>query len=559
MGAARDILQWLDAVPARNETLAWLCWAGTLALALRATPDHAKRSWARRGALFATAVLLTLFAFRWPIWFAPQELNPDESQALAGARTLLDYPVYWKYVDGTTHGPLVEFFLVPFGWLGLPLNYVTARLAATLLQGLTLLGAWAALRRLTDERAARLAVIPALTFWCCVHWADYTHYSTELVPIALIAGALWAATVALLAGPLARPAALGWVAAAGAALGAVPYAKLQGVPLALLAGVGILGAIALRRRETGAARVAVATCAGALVPSAILAVFLTIFGLWGQFNAAYIESNLGYVDTKPTGFMDMCTDFFALIAQGQSYAWFFLPALGYALWQGRAAWLEAATPRRALLLAAWAAIAVGFYSVITPGRMLAHYLQLLVLPLTVLVGLLFAAAAGRGTRGATWALAILLLVTVAPQINRRATGYNIYTGRMAEHLAQQPLPATAVLRAQAQPGDRLAMWGWQAQLYVETGMPQGTREAHTAYQLNPGELRSFYRDRYLRDMTRRRPEWFVDAVGPQGFGYTNREVDGHETFAELAAFVRENYAFVTEAGGLRIYRLKARP
>jgi hypothetical protein len=559
--AARGILHWLDAVPARNETLAWLSFAVTLALALRAPLDRPGAAQSRRANLadrwaFALAVLVTLTAFRWPVWFAPNELNPDESQALAGARTLLDYPVFWKYVDGTTHGPLVEFFLVPFGWLGLPLNYVTARFAATLLQGLTLLGAWGALRLIIGERAARLALFPALTFWCCVHWADYTHYSTELVPGALIAASLLAAATGLLGGALNRRAALGWLASAGAALGAVPYAKLQLVPLALLAGAGVLAALFARRAEPGTGRLAAATIAGALTPSAIVAIFLTIFGLWGQFQGAYIQSNLGYVDAKPTGFMDMASDFFALITHGQSYAWFFVPTLGYALWHGRATWTESDASRRALLLGAWLAVAVGFYSVVTPGRMLAHYLQLLVLPLTGVAALHFATTITRGgARAATLATVVFLLITLAPQMARRATGYHIYTGRLTEHLAQPPLPASAVLLTHAQPGDRLAMWGWQAQVFVETNLPMGTREAHTAYQLNPGPLRDFYRQRYLRDMTRRRPEWFVDAVGPHGFGYTNRTVDGHETFPELAAFVRANYRFVTEAGGLRIYQL----
>ncbi len=558
MSAGGDLLLWLDAVPARNSTLGYTLLAATLALAVAPLFRGERRRFWDSGWLFAGAVLLTLCAFRWHIWFINYELNPDESQMIAGARTLQDFPVYWKYVDGTTHGPLGEYFLVLLGAFGLPMNFVTARFGATLLQVITLLALWGTFRRVASEGAARLAIAPAFVFWSLVYWPDHIHYSTELVPMALVALGLWLFAETLWARPWTSRRAAASAFAGGTALGAVPYAKLQLVPLGLVVGGLMLAALAWRRREAGALRVAAGTVGGALFPSVVTAIFLTIFGLWGQFEVAYIQSNLGYMGEKPTGLVDMASDFFALITHGQTYVWFILPTVAYALWTGRDTLRDSTTRMRVLIWAAWGALAVGFYCVIAPGRMFGHYLHAFTLPAAFLAGLHCAVGLDRatGTR-ARWALiAIFLAFTAVPQVFRRATGFNIYAGGLAAHRAAAPLPASAYLRAHARPGDRLAMWGWQSQVWVETGLPQGTREAHTAYQLNPTPLRDFYRSRYLRDMQRRQPEWFVDVVGPSGFGYVNRAVDGHETFPALGAWVSERYALAAEVGDVRIYRLK---
>ena len=59
--------------------------------------------------------------------------NPDEPQMIAGAITLERFPVYWEYVDGTTHGPLANVPLLIGNALGLPLDYAGARFVAGVL------------------------------------------------------------------------------------------------------------------------------------------------------------------------------------------------------------------------------------------------------------------------------------------------------------------------------------------------------------------------------------------------------------------------------------------
>lgn len=559
-----QILVWLDAEAVRFHALTWLMFLATVALALAPSCNSSGtrlRSWAHP-AWFVGAVILTLCACRWPTWFAPNELNPDESQMLAGAITLRDFPVYWKHVDGTTHGPLTDYFLLVFAWLGLPLNYVTARAAATVLQAVSLLGVWGAVRRTGPEVAARVGILPGVAFWSFTHWADHVHYSSGLVPIALIAAALW-----LLVGALAREdwtdAGTIWRAGLGGlALGAVPFAKLHLALVGLALGLGALGCWVWQRSRPGALRAAWACAVGALTIPLVVAVFLAIYGLWPQFWIAYIQSNLGYVGHKPTGFTDMISDFFGLLSHGYFFVWFCVPAIGYALWQGQKILEHERGFLRTMIWLGWALTAVALISIILPGRMFSHYLQIAVVPVLFVTSLHLASITARRSQtglGTASTLAFFLFLTVAPLLWRHYTGFNIYLGHYAANRILLPLPESRYLLERASPGDRLAMWGWHAQVHVETGLPQGTRDAHTAFHLYAGPLREFYRARYLRDITRNRPRWFVDAVRPQGFGFTQRQVDGHETFAPLADFVASHYEFMDEIEGCRIYRLRDEP
>ena len=564
MSVLREFLfnfaSWLDAEPIRYALLAWTCLSLTVLTALAPVePIGARKPGWAKSWLFALGVVLTLIAFRWPTWFVPEELNPDESQMLAGALTLRHYPVFWKYVDGATGGPLNHFFLLFGSWFGLPLNYLGARIIAALLEAGALLCLWAALRRLTSERIARVGILPGLAFWSFASWHDDINYSSELVAVFLIAIAAWLLITALSQAELVTWRARLQAGLAGICLGAVPFAKLQAVPVA--GAVGLAGLLVLwhRRKQTGAGKIYGLLLGGASGATIIVGAYLAVFGLFPQFWVSYILSNLGYVANKPNSLTDMAVRFFALITVGHYFACFLLGSVVFALLHVLLV-IEQVGPRlRAALLAAWLCTGAAYLAVILPGREATHYLQLMVIPVTFLAGIHLAAlvqwkaAAGRSM---AVSLVVFVLLTLGPQIWRRGTGWNIYLGNFAEYRARPPLSASRFILARALPGDRLAMWGWNAQIYVETGLPQGTREANTAYQLIDMPLRSFYRDRYLRDIKRWRPAWFVDAVGPSAFGFKDRGINGFETFPELAAFIGAQYTFVSEAGDLRIFHLK---
>ncbi len=557
MAGVDNVLLWLDAEPWRYWTLAGTCFGLTCVLALMPDePARVRGAWSRR--CFAVALLVTLAAFRWPGWFEPTAQNPDEAQVVASALTLHGAPVYWKYVDGTTHGPLCELLLVIAGLFGAPYSYITARVVAVLMQGLALWAVWGTLRCFVAERAARLGVLPGLAFWSFVTYEDYIHYSTELPGLLLIAWAGWA-IAAVATQPLTASGAVARSFLAGLALGAVPFAKLQSVPQALALGLVGLGVfVRFRPSEKGVPVQActVALLLGALTVPAIVAVYLGVFGLWAQFWYAYIESNLLYAGSGERTLVSMPAHFFHFVATGFSFAWFFYGLAAFCLLQAhRAARVEAAL--RAGVWIAFGLFVAAYATVLMPRREVAHYLHLLVVPGCVLGGLILGAsltAADLGRREAARVIASFLLLAVLPQVHFRWISWHPDLGKLYSHLSMPPSEAAAFIRERAAPGDTLAMWGWEPSLHVETGLPHATRDAHTAFQISETPLQAFYRQRYLRDLERGSPAWFVDATGPGAFVFDNRSYFGHETLPELAEYVAHHYTPVAEFGHRRIYR-----
>lgn len=557
MSLLREVLLWLDNDAARFWSLAWMC-LGLTGWAAWRTPSETIRTFRRWDTLlFAFGVPVTLAAFRWPVWFYPFELNPDESQTIAGAITLLHDPVYWRSVDGTTHGPVCEYPLVLAGWLGAPPNYGTARIVGTVMQAASVLASWGALRFVFSERVARLATLPALLFWCCVTWDDYVHYSSEAPGLFLLSLGGWFAAWTLSAGGVGWRRCLVAVFAA-LCLGAMPFAKLQVVPLGL--GVGLITSVLVWHRFTGTNRwrLLVSLVGGASIPGAAVALYLTIYGLWGHFLPSYVVSAFDYVGVRQHAPLRMPGQFFNFSATEPAFAWFFWGSLAFALFYAHS---PAAVARARTLC--WGLLGLAFYCVFKPGREAAHYLQLLVWPLTLLTGATLAAAlsnrAGDSTKSSI-KLAPLLwlgLFALLPQVYHRSVSWHRFSGHLAEHLQQPATPAAAFLRHHSKPGETIAMWGWESSLLVAAGRPHGTREAHTANLMTEWPLRDYFTNRYLWDMERHQPAWFVDAVGPGAFMFENRSASGHETVPKLHTLITTNYELVAQFDNKRIYRRKS--
>lgn len=551
-----SILQWLDAHPAAHGLIVWGCFFLCAASALSA-PAHGAPlpRWRRLGhpAAFALLVWLTLCAFRWPSWFAPVEFNPDESQIIAGALTLQTSPVFWKYVDGTTHGPLNEYVLNLAALVGVPLTHAGARFMAATLLAATLLCLWRTLRPFLPEPAARLGVLPALCFWAFSWAGDYVHYSSELVAVLLLAAAGWGLSATFRPATPARFAP----ATAGALLALVPLAKLQATPLALALGLASLTALAWQR-PAGWVRTALSLAGGALLVALALGAFLTLYGLHAQFWYSYVVSNLAYAGNRDHPLLEMPNAFWSFMTTGQSFAWFFYGSAGFVLFRAHQVWQSAAPWFRRALLAVGGLVLLGYISVIYPGRQVAHYLHFLVGPLTLLTGLHLATPAFTNTGRLIPAglLGLFAALTLLPQVANRWLAVPLHAGQLAAHLATPASPAAHQILTEARPGQLLTVWGWNPRLHVETQLAQGTREAHSAFQLFDGPMQDFYRSRYLRDLVARKPEWFVDATGPGAFVFDDSARHGHENFPGLEALISARYELHARSGSTRIYRLK---
>ena len=516
--------------------------------------------------LFVVAVLLTFFAFRWPAFFAGQMENPDEAQLIAGALTLREGGLPWKSVDGQTSGPINHYALLLTGPLGLPLNYLGARVLASLFLAGTVLALHGSMRRLMPEWIARLALLPAVPLWAFGTFHDLLQFSSEHTPLLLLALAGWLGTAALTR-RTDRLALVG-LALAGALTATPFFAKpqalpLQGVLLGLLVGAiwrpWTTGPDNSRRRAES-----LALLGGALVPLAVFLGYISLYGLWDQIRVFFWQSNALYAGHRGYPLSAIPEAFFRIASPAPGVTAALLGTAGFCLATAVPAW-SAHREGRARLLGAWLLVGAALVAVHTSGRYFTHYLNFLVPPLCWCAAVhldgarrWFGSPAITGGKRVHGALALVFaLAVLAWPTWERLELCRPMNGQLFFWRQRQTSPVAERIRAEAGPGDRLVVWGWAPGYHVETGLPQGARESITERSLNEGPLQSSYRWRLLFDLRRNRPRWFVDAVAPGQFGYHDRSLFGHDTWPELRDIVATEYEWVDELGGVRIYRRRA--
>jgi len=589
---------WLDAEKWRFWFVALTATAAWMAIVIapwRRTatgPEQAGASESRwHTIVWLAATMILLLAWRWPYLLGPHILNLDEAQMLAGAITLKQFPVFWKYVDGTTHGPLTHLALVMGNALGLPLNYGGARF----LSGLLVLGglviASRGLMHRYHHRAVRIGLAPAMLLYASVAFYDFTGYTSETVPLFLILAASGLLLSSLFNDRATTVSSGLRCFAAGLCLGSLPFAKLQSVPAGLMLGlIGIVAIVARSKPMFGRqALITAGSClAGALTPAIVVAIYLWIWGLGRQFWITYIDNNILYAGqaVKPygkllaelwehiyaaPGLQTLTVVTFAVILFAMLFSTFrvrlrrvsdggplepdmYHVALG--VWKG----LEG----KLWISLAWLAFGAGSVaSVISPGRQHGHYLQFLVpalaLGLAIWIGELAThpplKLLSRTKR--LFGSVLLLGLVLGPILIARAYRADPdMHGLWTRNRGEWRTSAGLAIKALAQPGDTLSVWGWMPYFYVEADLPQATREAHTYGQIMPFPLQSFYRQRFLRDFARSSPRIFVDGVGGDNFGFKDRAAFAHETFPELADIISREFELVDEITESRIYLRK---
>jgi hypothetical protein len=547
-------LEWLDSHP-------WIYPLGVgglivLSLARTVAPLLAGQSNDARGHDWGwgLVILAIMAAGRWPALLFTRGLNVDEGQLLAGAHTLLHDPVFWRSVNGGTAGPLDFFALWPAGWLFGWDTFLTGRVTALALLAIALTLAHQAMAVILGRPAARLATLAAVSVEALTHAIDFLHYSTELVPVALLAGAAYAAARrwVLNGGPQ-------WSGLGGLLLGAVPFAKLQPAPIAL--GFGLCWAAAeFRTNGAEAARHRGYLLAGALLPAAFFASQLTVAGEWRSFVVSYLVFNFSYA---AAGVASTTLAHAAWQMLNNSLLWDSLLAL--TLMAGLV-WLALLVrprphPDRTIRIFTWAVVAAcgGTLAIIlSPRRAYLHYWQLLLVPATLLLGVLIArlltTSRPAGQRQEQRLVALTALAFFTLLLQHRVRHPNLFVGELAHFWQFNRTELAARVAARARPGDALAIWGRADNLYVETGLRQATRDPSIGGAVMPGPYQEYFRERYLADLIRTKPAVFLDATCPAGFQFQSSEYAHDRVYPELAALIRADYVLVEEFAQARIYQ-----
>jgi len=547
--AMSDFLRALGYDPSRYWILAGAAFALWLAAGL--LPSFpAAASWRRLGSTPVVALLLlaAMAAFRWPAIIGYKPVNPDEAQFLAGALTMVARGEFW-WPDGMSSGPLVMAPLALPALVGLPVDFASGRVVVLLLSWGIVLFTGLALRHVHGDRLARWLVLPLACFMVFLDFWDFAAYASEWLPLFLCTLAAWLALTAF--DGTGRLQSRWRLAGTGAVLGALPFSKLQILPLgvALAVVAAFLTGVQPGADRRRIRRDLLALAWPALAVFGAFAVAAALSGNLPHLRQAYVGHNLFYAQSRAVPWTESFGELRYLVGFSWGFTSFFYGTLILCA-VGTLAWTRLPRPAWRPPLLGGTLLVAAACAVLAPGRAYPHYLLLLTAPLALIAGLQFGDLL-RGPRLARGWLALLVAVGVGAQVAEL-----LLVDRPLTRLVPEPHAREAIvdaLRGLRRPGDTLAVWGWRPELYVETRLPQAVRDAHTERQMHDSPQQDYFRERFLADVRESKPAFLVDAVGRGGFLYQDRANAGLERFPALADYVGRNYRLLGEFDTFRLY------
>jgi hypothetical protein len=520
---------------------------------------------------FVFLSLTALVVLRLPTLFLNAPLNPDEAEFLASAIKFRGNVNTWLSVDTTTSGPINSYPLMwPF-LFGADTGFVVARITATFLIGATWFFLWTALT--SAPMLVRVwASACLILFMGGTQNREFIHYSSEIVPSFLLMGAMAVTMVAV-----ERQPSLAQICIAGFCLGLVPFAKLQAAIIAATLGVILLWLVVYQVRPYRSVLLLI-LCA--CLPAVVLLLPLAAEGGLQDFWTSYILAAKYYVSLSGWVKLQSSPIWPAQLRALHEILRSRTLIGGYvATFAGAASLAIAALPIREIVRSAptrrtlskhpeavrtaivSVVLVVSVCAVMVPSRAFPHYALLFVWPLALLAGLAWSLASSRPApgEGGRWnppkivgVLSIFCIGGLALQEARldydpEVTGAESVFG--AGHLLVTPATGRG----------RMLVWGWMPQWYVWSGWTPATRDMETYNQIWPTPARRYFRDRMMADLRNSPPDYIIDAVVSDSFGFIDPEKDGLASFPELAAFVANDYVLLSAASsGVSCPRVFAR-
>ena len=502
----------------------------------------------------AVTYLVSVAAFvlvrRWPFLRYDPALNPDEALMAANAMSTRYGWLNWDIVDPTTSGPLNSIILAWPYLFGAEITMFSTRLTgvACVLGVVVLL--FLTIRRLADTRVAIMATFPCALFLGLTRNFDFVHYSSEQLPILLLSGALYCLVCSFDRPGMTRLLAGAFV------IGCVPFAKLQAGPIAAVIGVVLLArAWSTGASTSSAVKRAAAVALAASVPAFIFLGPLALSGGLDDFFKSYIlqqrlraaswSNPASALLTRAPGFRALLETYGLIIAGG---------AVIVAV---RAILMRSAPAggRPAIAWMSWLSLAlliVSAASILAPGRVFAHYLLLAVPAFALAGGVAIALtqrhddAHWRRALGGAFVVLLSAAIIVGPTARSEQKFVEVVRRNDDAFLRGAMFSAPHLLAwLRPRESDRILCWGWNPICYVDSAVRPATRDATNETQLYETALRDYFRSRFIRDFDASDPDFVIDDVAPENFGFADPLRHGIPAFPELAARIARDFELVS--------------
>lgn len=540
--------------------------------------------------VWTTLVIVTFYCLRWQS-LAGFEQNPDESQSINAARTLLVDPRFWVSVDMGTHGPVVSFAQTILPMLGIKIDYAGSRLLGASMMIGVIFCAYTVLRRIATVANARLALLPLI--FCLgtslpatdysASFNDFTAYNGEhpILLLMALSGSLMTTAFLRVKEEQDEPVPLRQSAAcllsAGFFTGLIGWAKLQGVPLAFcllgIASVVLFRAIRRAKKsdlpESRPFTKVVWLGVGFALPNVLILSLVASYNGLGLLWASYIQWNLVYASRQKTEIVlkrlpELINWGIKTQLLGTTFSrWFFLSGV-----IGIVLFLVWGLQKRkfcgkGIFLPVTLVILTGWVCVLRPGNQYEHYVLLVLIPSALLVSLVWAVILELGSDpGVTtppklWpgrqslpiVLAIYIFTPALLSVGRLwMQDRRLSANPGSQYRYYSPAYATDIttLRRLTHPNDYVAIWGWEASLYNGSDTLTATRSSVVLREASTFlPMQRHFLELYLSDLDRHNPVVFIDSVRPSSLLYQQYQVVAQKdpTIPRLGwrSFLHENY------------------
>ncbi len=481
-------------------------------------------------------------------------MNPDESQMLAQGMKYLVDPVPWRAVDGTSGGPLNSYIISFFLLCGVKAGYVLAHALADVFVCLLLAVAYRTLLRITSRAIAIVGMLPMMLSFGFTRDPDYLHFASEMLPALLLAIGFHLLVVMIQAGRKSNSSALPIpLLLCGLVLGMAPWCKLQAAPIAAALMVVASAHILLNKGQNPhVRRNFIGFWLAAFLPGALILGVVAAGGALGDFWNSYILGNAAYAGAFHPSII-FFTMLWALLSPEIRLltAVVLLACVVLLFLNGRRGVPRPDSDRLWISGAAACFFLAASFAVCRSSFRFPHYTILLQNPMTYAAALMVSRDV-RLLMGGKVGVAKKTLNILAACA---ATILIVYTGVRVAGLRKLPEPppnaseriAAEIHEMQStRPIHSIAIWGWEAGVYVQTGIPPATRDAIGHFVISLGASRPYFRHRFVADLAREKPDLFIDAVAPGAFLWFWSEKNAYESDAELKTYVDEHYVLAKE-------------
>jgi hypothetical protein len=514
---------------------------------------------------FIVVLIVFVLLFRIPLIIYGVQ-NVDESLWIASAKTLAQDFRPWVSADTGTGGPLIPISLIPLKIFNLPIDHGTLKLMSGVVMALNIGLLYLGFTKLIGSGLARLIILFLATGVAMMRTSDMIAFNSEHIVILLLCISFFFLSRLYRSGAGRynnRIILLGFV------LGLVPYAKLQGTPMALF--MGLVACLVVYK--TLSIKSLGLLIIFALTPTILVLLTLYLNGGLSEFWLSYIENNLFYAtaveNNNLTNRWNLLNE---IIFQPEElhfffYSCFVIILVGVVV--GLITIKKISRENKVMIVLSLLFLLVSMYCITTPGRTFGHYMLLILLPLTMVVAFILHSICriieiNWNERRLSiflirlFASILFICITSLYFFIKEFTLHPKYLVKAREYYDGFCLhgDVVTILNRYYEPKDKMAIWGWATELFEGTKYLMGTRDGATPFQIEEGPMQAHYLSRYLKDLQVNKPKIFVETISPSFFRFADRSKSGFENFPLISNYIRTNYNFEGEIGTARYFLRK---